>query len=37
MIIEIMKDMSAFTILLIYWILGYSFIFYIFAVGDGEE
>lgn len=32
MIIEIMKDMAAFVIVLLYWIIGYSFIFYIFAV-----
>lgn len=31
MVIEIMKDMSAFLILLVYWIVGYSFIFYIFS------
>jgi hypothetical protein len=31
MVIEIMKDMSAFMIILIFWIVGYSFIFYIFV------
>lgn len=31
MVVEIMKDMSSFTIILIYWIVGYTFIFYIFV------
>ena len=31
MVVEIIKDMSAFTILLIYWVVGYCFIFYVVA------
>lgn len=32
MVIEIIKDMAAFMILLVYWIIGFSFIFYIFVM-----